>query len=71
MKAGHLLLLLIGFIALSHFRRDIINGKKEIAFIQQFGEQKKAENTTAAKNNFTVPFAAQVNGLKKLNTTAP
>jgi serine kinase of HPr protein (carbohydrate metabolism regulator) len=71
MKAGQLLLLLIGFIALSHLRRDMINGKKEIAFIQQFGEQKKAENTTAVRNNFTVPFAAKANGLKISNTTAP
>ncbi|MBL7727238.1 MAG: hypothetical protein JNM68_06120 [Dinghuibacter sp.] len=35
MKAGHVLLLLIGFIAASHLRREMIIGKKRAAFVQQ------------------------------------
>lgn len=67
MKAGHLLLLLIAFIAASHLRRDMIVNKKGIAFIQQNVEQTMANNTATEKNNALLRLPSGAGGMKKLN----
>lgn len=60
MKAGHILLLLIGFIAASHLRREMLTGNKQVALIQQAAGKK--DNQAVSQNRVTFnQYAATIN----------
>jgi hypothetical protein len=70
MKAGHILLLLIALIAVSHVRRDMLTGKKQSNMMNEYSMKAVPENTDFAGNRPAARYTAGISGTPKNNNNA-